>query len=158
MKTIITLILSFGLLIAYSDDLKIKTGQIYKDYKINKPTLRGLNIFHKYGSKTIPYSDLPDELRKKYKDFEEQAKIKLQKIEEFRKKKEAERLAQEKKEAEEKTKEQPVTKQITDHKMYIRECSKNLVRCSDCQGKGYVNNPNYDRRKLSNQILSLIHI
>jgi len=51
---------------AYADDLTTKTGKIYSNYQISKVTANGLQIMHNAGITTIPFADLPDDLRKKY--------------------------------------------------------------------------------------------
>lgn len=58
-------------------DLVTKSGKTYKDYEVDKATATGLSIFHKGGVATIPYVDLPDDLRKKYAKQEKEAPAKL---------------------------------------------------------------------------------
>lgn len=71
-------------------DLKTKSGKLYENYTIDTATPTGLTIFHSHGASTIPYSDLPDELRNRYKKEEAQAaelqKKHLEQIEEAQKK------------------------------------------------------------------------
>lgn len=50
-----------------------KSGKVYKNYDVDRATLYGVAIFHDGGSATVPYADLPDELRKKYSEEEKQA-------------------------------------------------------------------------------------
>jgi hypothetical protein len=66
----------------YANDLTTKSGKIYKDYKVNKATAQGLIIFHLEGAATVPFADLPDNIRAQYADTEkkliEQEKILLE--------------------------------------------------------------------------------
>ena len=103
--------LLFGLLIltAQAADLTTKSGVVYRDVKILKPNAKGLKILHKYGGKTIPYPDLPDELREKYRDEENRLKelaAKRKKEREEREKREAEWKKEREKLAEKKRKEE----------------------------------------------------
>lgn len=70
-------------------DLKTKSGKIYENYNIDTATPAGLTIFHNNGASTIPYSDLPDELRNRYRTEEDQAaelqKKRLRQLEEYQK-------------------------------------------------------------------------
>lgn len=54
----------------YADDLATKSGTIYKNYTIDKATPYGLSIFHDDGGATVPYADLPDDIRAKYREAE----------------------------------------------------------------------------------------
>lgn len=75
---------------AFADDLATKSGTIYKNYTIDKATPYGLSIFHDDGGATIPYADLPDSLRAKYKEAEKNAPAEIARIEEARKQQETE--------------------------------------------------------------------
>lgn len=67
-------------------DLTTKSGKVYKKYSVEGPTTAGLVIFYELGGATIPYADLPDDLRAKYKADEEKATVELKAQEEQRKK------------------------------------------------------------------------
>lgn len=47
-------------------DIVTKSGKTYKNAKIERATERGLLVMHEIGAAIIPYSDLPDDLQKKY--------------------------------------------------------------------------------------------
>lgn len=68
-----------------ANDLTTKSGVVYKDYSINGPSVDGLVIFHELGGATVPYAELPDDLRTKYKADEEKAAATLKEREEQRK-------------------------------------------------------------------------
>ena len=57
-------------------DLVTKNGKTYSDYKVFRVSARGLGVFHSEGACIIPFENLPDEIREKYKVEEERfAKI-----------------------------------------------------------------------------------
>ena len=57
-------------------DLVTKNGKTYSDYKVFRVSARGLEVFHSEGACTIPFENLPDEIREQYKVEEERfAKI-----------------------------------------------------------------------------------
>jgi len=47
-------------------DIVTKSGKTYKNAEIERATERGLLVIHEIGAAIIPYSDLPDDLQKKY--------------------------------------------------------------------------------------------
>lgn len=83
MKRILLALFALSL-IAGAADLTTKSGNVYKNYDVDRATPYGVAIFHDGGSATVPYADLPDELRKKYSEEEKQADEKLRKMQETR--------------------------------------------------------------------------
>lgn len=81
-------------------DLTTKSGVTYKNYSIEGTSTSGLVIFHELGGATVPYAELPDDLRAEYKADEEKAAIALKAQEEQRKKLEEQRQAEAKRQAE----------------------------------------------------------
>ena len=57
-------------------DIVTKSGKTYKNAEIERATERGLLIMHEIGAAVIPYSDLPDDLQKKYQEDAERFKAK----------------------------------------------------------------------------------
>lgn len=72
MKRISQLILCIALtgIISEAADLITKSGQVYKNFEVVKVKEDGLQIFHDSGSTSIPFAELPDDLRKKYREEE----------------------------------------------------------------------------------------
>ena len=91
--------LGMTLLSLQSENLILKNGTVYKNYSVDRPTPYGLVIFHDAGGATIPYAELPDELRKKYSEDEKRAATDIKRIEDD-KKAEAEKVAERKFKAE----------------------------------------------------------
>lgn len=81
-------------------DLTTKSGKVYTKYSVDGPSVKGLVIFHELGAATIPYADLPDDLRAKYKADEEKAAAEQKAQEEQRKKLEEQRQAEAKRQVE----------------------------------------------------------
>lgn len=78
-------------LVSGAADLTTKSGKVYKNYDIDRATPYGVAIFHDSGSATVPYADLPDELRKKYSEEEKQAAGEVKRLREVARKDAAER-------------------------------------------------------------------
>lgn len=72
MKRLYQLILCVTLtgIISEAADLVTKSGQVYKNFEVVKVKEDGLQIFHDSGSASIPFAELPDDLRGKYSDKE----------------------------------------------------------------------------------------
>lgn len=68
------------------NSLVTKSGAVYKNYTIEKATPYGLSIFHDDGAATVLYSELPDDIRAKYKEEEKNAPAEIARIEEDKKK------------------------------------------------------------------------
>lgn len=67
-----SILLFFTLTISLSAaNLTTTAGKIYKNYEIDNATPAGLAIFHDGGAVTVPYEELPPEIRAKYKTEEE---------------------------------------------------------------------------------------
>ncbi len=75
-------LLTFPRLFASPDSLQTVSGREYFEIQNMEPKLKGLQIVHKHGISTIPYSDLPSNLREQYKKEEKENGEKLRKIEE----------------------------------------------------------------------------
>ena len=75
-------LLIFPGLFAAPDFLKTVSGREYFEIQSMEPKLKGLQIVHKHGISTIPYSDLPSDLREHYKKEEKENGEKLRKVEE----------------------------------------------------------------------------
>ena len=75
-------LLTFPGLFASTDSLKTVSGRDFFEIQSMEPKLKGLQIVHKHGISTIPYSDLPPNLREHYKKEEKENREKLRKIEE----------------------------------------------------------------------------
>lgn len=73
MKRLSQLILCVALtgIISEAADLITKSGQVYKNFEVVKVKEDGLQIFHDSGSASIPFAELPDDLRGKYRQEEE---------------------------------------------------------------------------------------
>lgn len=78
-------------LAAGAADLTTKNGKVYKNYDVDRATPYGVAIFHDGGSATVPYADLPDELRKKYSEEEKQAAGEVKRLREVARKEAEER-------------------------------------------------------------------
>lgn len=85
MKKIIAIMIAIIFSSAYSFDIATKNGTTYKECSVDKPTPYGLSIIHKGGIATIPYKELPDDIREKYKKEELSAPDKIEKIENAKK-------------------------------------------------------------------------
>lgn len=55
-----------------ADDLILKSGKIYKNFKVHNVNTSGPVIMYENGMATIPFADLPDDLRAKYAEQEKQ--------------------------------------------------------------------------------------
>lgn len=66
-------------------DLTTTKGQVYKNYDVDRATPYGLSIFHDGGTVTVPYTELPEEIRAKYKENEESSLQDIQRIEKGKK-------------------------------------------------------------------------
>lgn len=69
-----------------ADDLVLKSGKIYKNFRFYKVDASGLAVTHEYGAATIPFSDLPDSLREKYSEQEKKFEAEKQARAEARRK------------------------------------------------------------------------
>jgi len=82
MKTLFMIFFLFVVSL-YAGDLTTKSGNIYKNYDIHKVASYGLEIFHDEGITTVPFADLPDDIRTQYAELEkkiiEQEKKRLEK-------------------------------------------------------------------------------
>ena len=85
MKRILLALFALSL-IAGAADLTTKSGKVYKNYDVDRATPYGVAIFHDGGSATVPYADLPDELRKKYSEEEKQAAGEVKRLREVARK------------------------------------------------------------------------
>ncbi len=129
-------------------DLTTKSGKVYNGYSIEGPSPKGLVIFFELGGATIPYSDLPDDLRAKYKADEEKAAIVLQAQEEQRKKLEEQRqgLAEQQQKLQDRQAVRNKINRLAAEKMksqvvvfdspVILDSSKNMLHCSVMYGQG----------------------
>ena len=66
MKPLFTLFLVFASAVLIGADLTTKSGEFYRDFSVIKVTHHGVMITSADGLVTIPLSDLPDDMRKKY--------------------------------------------------------------------------------------------
>ena len=73
MKKIHFLFLFLMTLGMFGDDLTTISGKEYKNYSVKGVSEKGIMVSHSSGVATVPLSDLPDDLRKKY--TEEVARI-----------------------------------------------------------------------------------
>lgn len=69
---LVVFFLLVGNLLAF--DIVTKSGKTYKNAEIERATERGLLVIHEIGAAIIPYSDLPDDLQKKYQTDAERFK------------------------------------------------------------------------------------
>ncbi len=59
----------------YSEDLTTKSGKVYKEFFVDKVSARGLNIIHDEGLCTVPFEELPNDLREKYSGQEKKIAV-----------------------------------------------------------------------------------
>lgn len=64
------LLITFAGYIGLAEDLVTKSGKVYKNYEVTKIVSTGIQILHDAGGATIPFAELPDNLRAKYADQE----------------------------------------------------------------------------------------
>ena len=50
----------------FSEDLRTKSGETYKDYTVHGVSKQGISITHSYGGCIIPFEELPDKLKEEY--------------------------------------------------------------------------------------------
>lgn len=93
MLALLAILFGIGL---FADNLLTKSGKLYVKYTIDGPSIKGLVIFHESGAATIPYCDLPDDLRVKYSKDEDRANAELKSRENKLKELEQERIEAEK--------------------------------------------------------------
>ena len=58
-------------LVCFAADLTTKDGKTYKEYSVYKVSKRGIQIMHAEGECTVPFDQLPDDVREKYRSQEE---------------------------------------------------------------------------------------
>ena len=59
-----------------SDDLKIKSGRVFKNFAIMGAAPNGILIFHENGKAVIPVKEFPDEYREKIAKYEKESPAK----------------------------------------------------------------------------------